>query len=319
GGMPRVRLRQPNGEAAAPVPTRTTAMPDYAGRCAILGELGRGGMGAILKGHDPELGRDLAVKVLLDKYQGQPEMIRRFLVEAQVGGQLQHPGIVPVYDLGLLVDRRPFFTMKLVRGQTLAHLLADRQSPADDLPRFLKIFEQVCQTLAYAHARGVIHRDLKPANVMVGAFGEVQVMDWGLAKMLDPTAPDQQPTVSAGDGSDTGLESRAGSVVGTPAYMSPEQARGEVKRRGERCGVFGLGAMVCECMTGKPPYPGLARLEVCRQAEQGALADARARLDGSGADGDLLRLAKACLTVPVEDRPRDAGLVAREMTAYLAG
>src|SRR5262249_30803250 len=121
-----------------------------------------------------------------------PDAVRRFVEEAQVIGQLQHPGIVPVHGLGRLPDGRPYFAMKLVQGRTLAELLAERESPvADasgspkDLPRFLAVFQQVCQAVAYAHSRGVIHRDLKPANVMVGAFAEVQVMDWGLAKVLD--------------------------------------------------------------------------------------------------------------------------------------
>src|SRR5262249_38792815 len=143
----------------------------------------RGGMGAVLRGRDVDLGRDLAVKVLLEKHADRPEVARRFLGEAQVGAQLQHPGVVPVYDVGRFGDR-PFFTMKLVKGQTLAQLLAERADPTQDRPRFLAISLQVAQTLAYAHAKGVIHRDLKPANIMVGAFGEVQVMDWGLAKIL---------------------------------------------------------------------------------------------------------------------------------------
>jgi serine/threonine-protein kinase len=138
-------------------------------------------MGAVLKAHDLTLRRELAIKVLLDQHRNQPELLERFLEEAQLGGQLQHPGIVPVHDLGECPDGRPYFAMKLVQGRTLAALLADRRGPAEDLPRFVKVFEQVCQTLAYAHARRVIHRDLKPANVMVGEFGEVQVMDWGLA------------------------------------------------------------------------------------------------------------------------------------------
>ena len=145
-------------------------------------------MGAILKGHDNDLGRELAIKVLLDSHRDQPDVMRRFIEEAQIAGQLQHPGIVPVYDLGQFADQRPFFSMKLVKGQTLALLLAARTGPGEDRDRFLSIFEQICQTLAYAHARGVIHRDLKPANIMVGAFGEVQVMDWGLAKVLASAA-----------------------------------------------------------------------------------------------------------------------------------
>ena len=150
-------------------------------------------------------------------HRDKPELIRRFLEEAQIGGQLQHPGIVPVYELGAFADGRPYFAMKLVKGRTLAELLAESQDARPtDLPRFLSIFEQVCQTMAYAHARGVIHRDLKPSNVMVGAFGEVQVMDWGLAKVLPraarPTTPrpastrDQETVIAtARSGSDADL------------------------------------------------------------------------------------------------------------------
>ena len=141
-------------------------------------------MGAILKGRDIDLGRDLAIKVLLEQHVKSPELIRRFVEEAQISGQLQHPGIVPIYELGVMGDRRPYIAMKLVKGQTLASLLDDRSSAAADRTRLLGIFEHVCLTMAYAHARGVIHRDLKPSNVMVGSFGEVQVMDWGLAKVL---------------------------------------------------------------------------------------------------------------------------------------
>ena len=186
GPVPRVLLR----DSRRPVPSRpSSVLPDRAAadpsvRYRIDGEIARGGMGEVLKGRDPDLGRDVAIKVLRDDLSGRPEMVRRFVEEAQIGGQLQHPGIVPVYELGTFADRRPFFSMKLVRGQTFAQLLAARLSPADGLPRSLGIFEQVAQTVAYAHARGVIHRDLKPSNVMVGSFGEVQVMDWGLAKVL---------------------------------------------------------------------------------------------------------------------------------------
>src|SRR5262249_12518019 len=150
----------------------------------------------VLRGRDTGLGREVAVKVLLEAHQGRAELVRRFVEEAQIGGQLQHPGVVPVYELGQFPDRRPYFTMKLVKGRTLAALLRARTDPAEDRPRFLSIFLQVCQTVAYAHSKGVVHRDLKPANVMVGAFGEVQVMDWGLAKVLADgvrTRPEKPP------------------------------------------------------------------------------------------------------------------------------
>src|SRR5262249_47856164 len=154
------------------------------------------------------------------------DLVRRFIEEAQVGGQLQHPGIVPIYDVGHFTDRRPFFAMKLVRGRTLADLLAERQGPPACLTRFLGIFDQVSQTRAYAHARGALHRDMKPSNVMVGSFGEVQVMDWGLAKVL-PRGGDAKSGTNVAtvtlvttqrSKADADL-SHAGSVMGTPAYM----------------------------------------------------------------------------------------------------
>ena len=150
-------------------------------RYELLQEIGQGGIGVVYRGRDRHLGRELAVKVLRRAYRDQPAARRRFIAEARVGSQLQHPAIVPVYEQGWFADRRPYFTMKLVEGHTLAALLRDRADAGQDRPRLLHVFEQVCQAMAYAHSRGVVHRDLKPANVMVGAFGEVQVMDWGFA------------------------------------------------------------------------------------------------------------------------------------------
>jgi serine/threonine protein kinase len=175
-------------------------LPDQAGRFLLLGEIARGGMGVVLRAHDPEIGRDVAIKVILPEHRGDPDVRRRFLDEARLAGQLQHPGVAPVYDLGELPDGRPYFAMKLIQGQTLAHLLRQRGHPAHDLPRFLHHFEAVCQAVAYAHSRGVIHRDLKPLNVMVGAFGEVQLMDWGLAKVRSPHPPAPSPRGGEGAG-----------------------------------------------------------------------------------------------------------------------
>jgi serine/threonine protein kinase len=213
GSIPRVLLPDTanDDQGVAVIKPSSPEMPgpsERGDRYQLFGEIARGGMGAVLKGRDPDLGRDLAVKVLLEGHRDKPDLLRRFVEEAQIGGQLQHPGIVPVYELGTFADRRPYFTMKLVKGRTLAQLLKERdvrpdpspvgagsgqrsvgsrvrseaeppptESPSTgvlaDLPRLLAIFEQVCQTVAYAHARGVIHRDLKPTNIMVGGFGEV--------------------------------------------------------------------------------------------------------------------------------------------------
>jgi eukaryotic-like serine/threonine-protein kinase len=299
-----------------------------AGRYQILGEIARGGMGAVLRGRDPVLGRDLALKVLLDQHRDRADLVDRFVEEAQICGQLQHPGVVPVFELGTLPDRRPFFAMKLVKGQTLAAILAERKSPADDLPRFLSIFEAVCQAVAYAHARGVIHRDLKPSNVMVGAFGEVQVMDWGLAKVLprhgqparEPRVESVNETVvstlrTAGD-SDL---SEAGSVLGTPAYMAPEQARGETDVVGRRSDVFALGSILCEVLTGAPAFGGGSAIENLRAAGRGDTTAAVDRLARCEAEVELIALARECLAARPDDRPADAGVVAGRLTAYMAG
>ena len=327
GGLPRVLLRDSDiasgaGPLVQPGSPEMPAAGDRPGRLQLLGEIARGGMGAVLKGRDPDLGRDLAVKVLLESHRDKPELIRRFVEEAQIGGQLQHPGIVPIYELGAFADRRPYFAMKLVKGRTLSSLLDERSDRAHDLPRFLSIFESVCQTIAYAHARGVIHRDLKPSNIMVGSFGEVQVMDWGLAKVLpqggaadDASAGKTRDretviaTVRSGGDSDSDL-SRAGSVMGTPSYMAPEQARGEVDRLDERCDVFALGSILCEILTGEPAFTGRSSGEIERKAARGELKDAFDRLVVCGADAELIALARDCLAAEPEDRPRHADAVA---------
>jgi eukaryotic-like serine/threonine-protein kinase len=334
GPVSRIFLPDTAGGAGEPQPLVNPSSPempplaDRPVRVQLLGEIARGGMGVVLKGRDPDLGRDLAVKVLLESHMEKPDLVRRFVEEAQISGQLQHPGIVPVYELGTFGDCRPYFTMKLVKGQTLAELLSERESPADDLPRFLGIFEQICQTMAYAHARDVIHRDLKPSNVMVGSFGEVQVMDWGLAKVLpkggvvDDAAAGRMPVnatviATAWVGSDSDL-SQAGSVLGTPAYMAPEQARGEIDVVSERADVFALGSILCEILTGRPAFAGRSSGEIHRKAALGDLAEALAALEGKSTEPELIALTRDCLAREPEDRPRHAGAVAERITAYRA-
>ncbi|HUQ68008.1 MAG TPA: protein kinase, partial [Planctomycetaceae bacterium] len=338
--LPRVALRDSVEQGSDPiVRPRSAEMPDRDSdsRYQLQGEIARGGMGAILKGRDTDLGRDLAIKVLLDAHKDKPEVVQRFIEEAQIGGQLQHPGIAPVYELGQFADRRPFFSMKLVKGETLEKLLVDRAEHVTDRGKFLGIFEQICQTMAYAHNRGVIHRDLKPANVMVGAFGEVQVMDWGLAKVLasggvaDEAMSRRQQhgqsiiqtlrsVVSSdlpGSIGSVGSQTQMGSVMGTPAYMPPEQALGEIDHMDERADVFGLGAILCEILTGKPPYVADNGAQVFRLASRGKLGDCYQRLDDCGADADLIALAKQCLELEPQDRPRNAGVLAERITGYL--
>jgi eukaryotic-like serine/threonine-protein kinase len=327
----RVHLRESSDDAPLIRPTSAEGRghPDASTRYQLVGELARGGMGAIFQGRDLYLGRDLAVKVMREEHRDHPEMVRRFVEEAQIGGQLQHPGIVPVHELGRLADGRMFIAMKLVRGRTLAVLLAARRGPEEERTRFLAIFEQVCQTVAYAHSKGVIHRDLKPSNVMVGSFGEVQVMDWGLAKVLDQGgAADDERAGSAGDGGAAVrtwrdgselMESRPGSILGTPSYMAPEQARGAMDTLDERADVFALGSILCEILTGQPAFVGEGPSEVYGKAERADLSDTFRRLDACEAEDELVGLARACLEAAPKHRPRDASVVVVGLTAYLRG
>jgi tetratricopeptide (TPR) repeat protein len=219
--------------------------------------------------------------------------------------------------------------MKLVAGQTLAEELKTA-----DRPRLLQAFVQVCQAVGFAHSRGVIHRDLKPANVMVGAFGEVQVMDWGLAKDLTDGSADQTPArrerQRPEDGTDanqttdyraaaesTEEQTRVGTVLGTPSYMAPEQARGEATDA--RADVFALGGILCAILTGKPPFGGLSPREVIRRAGAADLAEAHVRLDACGADAELVALCRRCLSPSPADRPAHGQTVADGLTAYLGG
>jgi hypothetical protein len=276
-------------------------------------EIARGGIGVVLRAFDNNIRRDVAVKVLQSEWERKPEIVHRFLQEARIGGQLQHPGIAPVYEIGRLPDGRPFIAMKLIKGETLEDLLARRRDANDDQAKLLGIFEEVCQAIAFAHTCGVIHRDLKPSNVMVGEFGEVQVMDWGIAKLLsddEPEAPQNEGLSHADtpasdrvevDTDGIGHHTRVGQLMGTPAYMAPEQSIGRADRTAD---VFALGAILFEILTGEKP-PGDADA-------------AREQLDRCQCDQELAELAKDCLQRNEADRPQDAGVVATRISAHFS-
>jgi serine/threonine protein kinase len=294
----------------------------------FLDEIGRGGMGIVYRARDQSLDREVAVKVLREDFSVGSVAMSRFVEEAHVTGQLQHPGIPAVHQLGTQSDGRPFLAMKLVKGQTLDALLRARPDHSAERGHILAVFEAVCNAVGYAHAHKVIHRDLKPANVMVGAFGEVQVMDWGLAKVLgaERTPPATGTTCTEATVSQVHIRSPrdaeyatvAGSMLGTPAYMPPEQAGGEIDRIGTQADVFGLGAILCVILTGKPPYTGNDAEAIHLAAIRGNVTDALAHLDACGAEPDLIALAKRCLAFEPAQRPADASELAKAVASLRA-
>ncbi|HJY85269.1 MAG TPA: serine/threonine-protein kinase [Candidatus Acidoferrales bacterium] len=248
--------------------------PDLSGTRYTLRELiARGGMGVIYAADDEKLSRRVALKVL-DTPDANGEFTRRLMREARILAQLEHPGIVPVHDVGALPDGRVFYTMKFVEGLRLDKYIAQ----LDSLPQRLRLFLRVCDAVSFAHARGILHRDLKPANIMVGSFGEVLVMDWGLAKILREHGVTGNETVlsssrkadSENDPTQSAVITGHGTVMGTPGYMSPEQARGEAGKIDVRSDIFSLGALLKFIAVGgaERKSPALPRplLAICAQA-----------------------------------------------------
>jgi len=222
----------------------------------VLDELGSGGMGTIYLAEDRVLGRKVALKVV-GPGAASPEIAARTLREARIIARLEHPGIVPVHDAGTLPDGRMFYAMKRVDGRRL-DALARESSLADRL----RVFQRICETVAFAHAHGVLHRDLKPENVMVGSFGEVLVLDWGLAKILE--VPEEDTPTDAGPATPTATAH--GAVLGTLAYMSPEQAAGLADSVGVASDVYALGAILYFLLTFAPPFEGEAAMARARGA-----------------------------------------------------
>jgi tetratricopeptide (TPR) repeat protein/serine/threonine protein kinase/predicted ATPase len=251
------------------------------GRYHNLGSLGIGGMGEVRKVLDPSLNRVVALKVIHPHLMTMPALVNRFVEEAQIQANLQHPNIVPIYEIGRLEDNRPFFTMGLVQDDPYSeqidavHKAASatqwHATPKGTTFRdLIHTFHQVCVTVAFAHAQGVIHRDLKPDNILIGRFGQVLVVDWGLAKFIgasdeNESTLEQIDTLRPRVGSN---QTQVGSVSGTPAYMSPEQARGEAKKLGPPTDVYALGAILYQILSGNAPFKGSSSAAILEQVRK---------------------------------------------------
>lgn len=242
-------------------------------RYSVIREIARGGMGKVIEVEDNDLRRSVALKVLRKEMLDRKDLVERFLEEAQITGQLEHPNIVPVHEIGVDGRGNLYFTMKLVEGEELSSIIkrlkkkdpsAERAYP---MSRLIDVFIKVCEGVAFAHSRGVIHRDLKPANIMVGRFGEVQIMDWGVAKIVGRKEDTADRAVVSDRQEDDASRTMAGSILGTPSYMSPEQARGEVNSMGPEADIFSLGVILYELLALKTPWTAETSAQVIDQVK----------------------------------------------------
>ncbi len=307
----------------------------------VVGQLGEGGVGQVLKVMDRDLMREVAMKMLLpDALRGSAAQTQnaliRFVEEAQATGQLEHPNIVPVHDLGVDGEGRIYFTLKyvqghslkqVIRGRTEGAVIEDRSMPYRDVYsplRMVEILISICQAVAFAHSKGIIHRDLKPDNVMLGKFGEVLVMDWGLAKVLG--GPDRQADagktarVSTSRADDMSQATMEGSVAGTPAYMSPEQAAGKISELDARTDIYALGAILYEILTGVPPYRGAGALELVKQVVAGPPPSIRKQKPAFGfapIPRELAGICERAMARKPEDRYSSAEALRDDLQAYL--
>jgi serine/threonine protein kinase len=290
---------------------RTDSERDPAKRYSLGEVVAEGGMAEIIEGTDLIFQRPVAIKFLKSTHTGSDDFIRRFRAESVITGQLQHPSIVPVHDFGIWpTDGRPFLVMKLIKGNTLKELVDAKPFDTSDL---IRSFESICEAIGFAHERGIIHRDLKPENVMVGKYGEVQVMDWGLAKHVDSAwEPTPAPTANLSTIFDprqhVDNDRTDGKVLGSPSYLAPEMATGDSGQ--PRTDVFGLGGILCYILTGRPVFLHDKGADCWLQSKSRDLDEVLDRLR-SGPDPEWRSLAQDCLAANPVDRPVDGMAVAR--------
>ncbi len=308
-------------------------------RFRILRPHAKGGLGTVFVALDSELDREVALKQILDDRADDPASRFRFLIEAQITGGLEHPGIVPVYGLGSYGDGRPYYAMRFIRGDSLKeaidhfHSASSSANPINggaaispagpagsrdlELRKLLRRFMDVCNAIDYAHSRGVIHRDIKPANIIVGKHGETLIVDWGLAKPTGRALPgiDSGERLLMPSSASGSTDTLAGSALGTPAYMSPEQAEGHHERLGPRSDVYSLGATLYSLLTGKPPFAG-EMVDVIRAVQRGEFRPPRQR--NASIDEPLEAICLKAMAHRPEDRYASCGALADDLDRWMA-
>ncbi|MDP7033101.1 MAG: serine/threonine-protein kinase, partial [Planctomycetota bacterium] len=290
-----------------------------------LEPLAQGGMGQILRGVDPKLGRQVALKVILPEVRGSQRIREKFLNEARITSQLEHPGIIPVHKLGQTTDGRDYFTMKLVRGTTLEqalHELRNRKDPKAVLrarPQLLRHFLKICDALALAHSRQVIHRDLKPENIMIGEFGEVLVMDWGLAKFLDETEPSPQAEPSTMNLPSVPTATLDGQVQGTPSYMSPEQVEGKIDVIDQKSDIYALGTILYEILCLERAFAGRKIIQIFARIRAGRFASPRERSPHLGIPHELEAVTLKAMASDPAQRYASVPQLQNDIQSYLDG
>ncbi|MDP7033254.1 MAG: serine/threonine-protein kinase [Planctomycetota bacterium] len=292
----------------------------------------QGGMGLVLRATDPKIGRSVAIKTIRPDRETTAHTLRRFQQEARITGQLEHPNIVPIYDMGQASDGTHFFCMKLVEGESLAQKLQStrnritRLRSTHDGTRDLGDFLKACDAMAFAHSRRVIHRDLKPANIMIGAFGEVLVMDWGLSKSLtsnpsvisQPESEQRTPTRNESCDWDS-LQTQEGALLGTPIYMSPEQAESNLDAIDTQSDLYSLGAILYEILTLEPPFRTQSTYETLVAVQSGSLIPPRTRTPQARIPADLEAVVLKAMAPDKKNRYPEVSDLAADIRSYLDG
>lgn len=294
------------------------------------GEIGQGGMGSVLRVFDRRLRREAALKILKPEMGSKHREVRRFVEEAQITGQLDHPNIVPIHELGQDSNGAHYFTMKLVQGRDLERAIekaGESRLEPETLADFLQIFVKVCEAVSFSHSRGVIHRDLKPANIMVGEFGQVYVMDWGIARLLPrdrvparaPGDEEREPTLVTVSRSEASDLDAPGTIVGTPRYMAPEQVQGDHEKTDHRADIFALGGVLYHILTGHAPYTEQNYFSLLVQVQNREIRSPQEIQGCERVPAELERIAMKAMAADPEDRYPSVVALQKDVERFLRG